>query len=192
MSSFAAHTGLETPLISAEEREELVELVDIEEDETEDNCIFSSSPEFFGTRWDYCCLFCIMPSLLFIQFYVAFQVEAPASAVLSHSVVAFTVFLFVAASYMYKTCIQQDHLHWMRRRSLAVQQLILLTPEILMDVVLGVVLGSNVVRAFEVLLYATMFLAIVVIIVTGTDLYNEFMCGDDDDDDVEEDAVEQC
>lgn len=184
MSHYVATTGLEAPLIPAEEREELVELVDDEDEEQQ-------ITEFFGSCWDYSCLFFIMPTLLLIQFYVAFRVESHTN--ISQNAVAFTIFLFMAASYMYKTCIQQDHNEWMQQRRPSAQQLILLAPEILMDIVLGVVLVSSVAHAFEALLYATMALAIVVILSTGSTLYKEFCAGAaEDDDDEENEATALC
>jgi hypothetical protein len=84
--------------------------------------------------------------------------------------VALTILLFTAASYMYKRCLFD---HDFSSRTVAQRQVLLLLPEILMDVILGLVLLGPASMAFEALLYCTMALAFFVIISTAITLQGE-------------------
>lgn len=164
MNTVNAETGLEAPLL-AEEQEELVELVDEDEDVLEEG---SPMEEFGTTCWDYVCTLVVVPGLLWLQFMVAFR--SGRALDLTVSSVILTIALYSSASFMYKCCIAD---HDFTALSRPLQQAVLLLPEILMDVVLGIVLFGSATTAFEGLLYFTMVLAIFVIVSTISTLRTE-------------------
>jgi hypothetical protein len=171
MNPISAKTGLEEPLLAGDkEQEDLVELVDDEEEEEQQDQQQQETTRIeFGTScWDYVCIFLLVPGLLWLQFAVAFRTGKAAD--LTVCSVALTILLFTAASYMYKRCLSD---HDFSNRTVAQRQLLLLLPEILMDVILGLVLLGPVSMAFEGLLYCTMALACFVIISTVITLRGE-------------------
>lgn len=178
MNTINAKTGLETPLLS-EEQEGLVEIVDDEIDEEEGSPVLL---EFGTSCWDYVCILFVVPGLLLLQFVIAFHSGKPSDLTLSS--VLLTIVLFTAASFMYKCCLGD---HDFSEQSLVVRQITLLLPEILMDVVLGIVLFGPASSAFEALLYCTMLLAIFVITSTISTLRTECF-GEDGDDDHDDEA----
>lgn len=144
----SASDFLHQPLL--EETEELVELVDEEEDEEK------GEPELaiLRTCWDYSSLCLVIPALLIIQFNVSLSV-CPES-VLRPATVVWGVALFVSATFLYKFSLRPSDLRFF---STFTQQMVILLPEILMDVVLGLVLVTTSVVAFEALLWATIALS---------------------------------
>jgi hypothetical protein len=169
MNPISAKTGLEEPLLAGDEQEDLVELVDDDEEEEEHQQQQESTRIEFGTScWDYVCILLLVPGLLWLQFAVAFRTGKAAD--LTVCSVALTILLFTAASYMYKRCLSD---HDFSNRTVAQRQVLLLLPEILMDVILGLVLLGPTSMAFEALLYCTMALAFFVIISTVITLQGE-------------------
>jgi len=147
------HTGLllEEPLLLPEEREEYDEK---EEQLEEATHMFSAC--------DHVCTIIILPSLMVLQFYMAFKMGEIDG--LTHLIVLGVIGLFVITSYLYKLCLQDSRL--LATNNVCCQQAIMLLPEIIMDIVLGLVLLVSAEIGFEFLLLATLALSSTVIVST--------------------------
>jgi hypothetical protein len=96
----------------------------------------------------------LLPCLLFIQFGMPFYIHDKATASLSWSLVNFVILLYVAAVWIYRqACIDSN----------IGSIVMLLLPELLMDIVLALILFNRVVLALAALLASTMLLSTFVI-----------------------------
>lgn len=210
----SVHTGLEENDLD----EPLLELYD--EDDEDDVAPMEFAPRCFGsshtsdvdpmfTLWDHLCLLLILPTLLSIQFGLAYPRKATSHAnafdpdELRPATVRTVIALYVVTSYMYKASLHDSRLlswscweknyrnqsKWSPMWSSLLQQCLLLLPEIGMDVVLGLVLVVSTTYAFQVLLMATIFLASAVILATAhilcCEAQEELPLSDDCDDDLD-------
>lgn len=106
----------------------------------------------------------VLPTLLFSQFGMAFLMKDERTANMSCTVVNLSIVLFVITSWLYRHAC-----HDAKVKNI----LVLLMPEILMDVVLGLVLFNKVALGFMVLLVSMLFLSTFVVVTTATFLYFE-------------------
>ena len=104
----------------------------------------------------------ILPTLLFSQFGMAFLMHDVRTSSLSFTIVNISIVLFVLTAWLYRhACVDVN----IRNISL------LLLPEIVMDVVLGLVLFNRVEMGFMVLLVSMLCLSSFIVLSTATFLY---------------------
>lgn len=104
----------------------------------------------------------ILPSLLFSQFGMAFLMHDARTTSLSFTVVNISIVLFVVTAWLYRHACADANIQTIA---------LLLLPEILMDVVLGLVLFNQVELGFLVLLVSMLCLSSFVVLSTATFLY---------------------
>lgn len=97
----------------------------------------------------------LLPCLLFIQFGMPFYIHDKATASLSWSLVNFVIVLYVAAVWIYRQACLDSNIG---------SVIMLLLPELLMDIVLALILFNRVVLALAALLASTMLLSTFVIV----------------------------
>mmetsp|Transcript_10212 Transcript_10212/g.19599 ORF Transcript_10212/g.19599 Transcript_10212/m.19599 type:complete len:194 (+) Transcript_10212:90-671(+) len=120
----------------------------------------------------------ILPTLLFSQFGMAFLMHDVRTSSLSFTVVNISIVLFVVTAWLYRHACAD-----VKIQTIA----LLLLPEILMDVVLGLVLFNRVELGFMVLLVSMLCLSSFVVISTATFLY----CGRKDHEEKFEEEEEE-
>jgi len=177
-------TGLEEPLL----QQQTTTQHDDEDDNhpSEHHLATSAGCSYF--LWDRVCLLLILPSLLCLQFAMALQYNAlddkqEQRSTCSTFDVGTAICLFVVTSYLYKQCLndseqQADSSHW--------PAVFHLLPEILVDIVLGMVLLVSVDAALTTLLWATLIMSLAVISSTARHLWNgvaHVLVKDEDNDD---------
>lgn len=123
----------------------------------------------------------ILPALLFLQFGMAFYMSnVEAVTGLHWSVVNYSIVLFVITAVLYRQAVVDCK--W-------TSSFVILLPEILMDVILGMVLFDKIVMAFLFMLISMLGLAMFVVVCSIRILVASSMDKDDDDDvDVKEEA----
>jgi len=128
----------------------------------------SSSSSCCFSFWDRLCLFVILPTLLGLQFAIALPYSTHSSSKRNAGLeVAIAIGLFVLISYMYKQCLQDDScLRLVARLPATLQAFGHLVPEILVDLVLGVVLAVSVDAGLTALLASTLLLSLAVVAVS--------------------------
>ena len=104
----------------------------------------------------------ILPTLLFSQFGMAFLMHDVQTSSLSFAVVNVSIVLFVVTAWLYRHACADANVQTIA---------LLLLPEILMDVVLGLVLFNRVELGFMVLLMSMLCLSSFVVCSTATFLY---------------------
>jgi len=98
----------------------------------------------------------VLPVLLFVQFAMAFKTGGEAlRQVLSWSVVNYSIVLFVITSWLYRSACRDCKLR---------NSILLLLPEIVVDVILGLVLFDKTVLGFMVMLSSMLGLALFVML----------------------------
>jgi hypothetical protein len=143
---------------------------DDEEEDGKDGKVFS--------WFDHVVVWIILPALLFLQFGMAFYMSnVEAVTGLRWSVVNYSIVLFVVTAVLYR----QAAVDCKWTSSFAI-----LLPEILMDVILGMVLFDKIVMAFLFMLLSMLGLAMFVVVCSIRVLVVLSMEDKDDDDDVEE------
>ena len=120
--------------------------------------VTSSSSNLNCSWWDHVCLLMVLPLLLCLQFCMALRYSSDVNNTLSARDVGFAIVIFVGVSYLYKQC-----LHANPHKSFAYAPLILLLPEIMVDVVLGTVLFVSVDMGWTLLLWCALGLSMFVI-----------------------------
>jgi hypothetical protein len=150
---------LSNPLLGSEHQEEHdVEIavpLQVEDDDDELRVL--------PTRYDLFVLWLVLPTLLFLQFGIAFWFHDGVSTTTHHLywyTVNWSIVLFVVASYLFRRTLQ-DHRH---ERNIAVDTLLFLLPEIIMDVLLGMVLFGLVEVAFLTMVASTVGLSLYVVV----------------------------
>jgi hypothetical protein len=111
----------------------------------------------------FCCWLTVLPALLLSQFGMVFWLHDERTAHLSRTIFNLSIGLFVVTAWLYRHACADA-----RVESL----LILLLPEILMDVVLGLVLFNQVALGYMVLLGSMLTLSTFVVGSTTMVLYN--------------------
>lgn len=104
----------------------------------------------------------ILPTLLFSQFGMAFLMHDDRTATMSWTIVNLSIVLFVITAWLYRHACHDANI-----KTIA----LLLLPEILMDVVLGLVLFDRVALGFMVLLISMLCLSSFVVVSTAIFLY---------------------
>lgn len=104
----------------------------------------------------------ILPTLLFSQFGMAFLMHDVHTSSLSFTVVNISIALFIVTSWLYRHACVDANIQTVA---------LLLLPEILMDVVLGLVLFNRVELGFMILLFSMLCLSSFVVISTALFLY---------------------
>lgn len=122
----------------------------------------------------------VLPTLLFSQFGMAFLMHDERTACMSWTVVNLSIVLFVVTAWLYRHACTDANVKMIA---------ILLMPEILMDVVLGLVLFNRVALGFMVLLASMLCLSSFVVISTAAFLY--FGKVDHEEEEEEKDEREQ-
>jgi hypothetical protein len=131
--------------------------------------------------FDHVVVWIILPALLFLQFGMAFFMsDVEVVTGLRWSVVNYSILLFVATSVLYRQAAVDCK--W-------TSSFIILLPEIIMDVILGLVLFDKIVMAFLFMLVSMLGLAIFVVVCSIRILVLSSMNNGDDEDDDEEDEV---
>ena len=100
-------------------------------------------------------LWIILPLLLFVQFGLAFYSDPEGCLGLRWSIVSLSIVLYTITAWLYRQACRDCQLS---------QSLVLLLPEVCMDVVLGLILFDRIVPAFFVLLFGMLFLALFVVV----------------------------
>jgi hypothetical protein len=125
---------------------------DSEEEEEDENDEQSPSAWWF----DNCVVWVVLPALLFLQFGMCFYMTSvEATAGLRWSVVNYSIVLFVITAILYRQSAKDCKL----TNSAAI-----LLPEILMDIILGLVLFDKVVAAFLFMLGSMLCLSLFVVL----------------------------
>jgi hypothetical protein len=128
--------------------------------------------------FDHVVVWIILPALLFLQFGMAFYMSnVEAVTGLRWSVVNYSIVLFVVTAVLYRQAAVDCK--W-------TSSFIILLPEILMDVILGMVLFDKIVMAFLFMLISMLCLAMFVVVCSIRVLVVLSLNKDDDDDFVEE------
>ena len=149
-----------------------------------------AAPVCYYTWWDHMCLFLVLPFLLCLQFamalrYSAISVSDSSPTRLSLRNVTAVVALFSVISYLYKrTCLLCPLARTTSRGTTAsYAPLILLLPEILVDLVLGTVWLGSVELGWIVLVVCTLGLGAAVVAVGTLRFYvcNVRECVEDED-----------
>ena len=104
----------------------------------------------------------LLPTLLFSQFGMAFLMNDERTSCMSWSVVNLSIVLFVVTVWLYRHACNDANIKTI---------CILLMPEILMDVVLGLVLFNRVALGFMALLVGMLCLSAFVVVSTAAFLY---------------------
>jgi hypothetical protein len=178
----SAAEGLSEPLLgdSQQEREECGDNVDLhdevrEADEEHGGCLgcsvsiaFEDDDDEAGSNgkkgqdgkvfswFDHVVVWIILPALLFLQFGMAFYMSnVEAVTGLRWSVVNYSIVLFVVTAVLYRQAAVDCK--W-------TSSFIILLPEILMDVILGMVLFDKIVMAFLFMLLSMLGLAMFVVV----------------------------
>jgi hypothetical protein len=113
------------------------------------------------TCWDHLCLLVILPMLLILQFTMgSHDNDSLANNIDLHSVYGIIV-LFVITAYLYRSSLNDVSVS-----NPYLLQILVLMPEILMDVILAIVLWKDAATAFLVLLLITLLLSGFVIVTT--------------------------
>jgi hypothetical protein len=103
-----------------------------------------------------CVIWIVLPALLYLQFGMAFCLSpVEATTGLSWSVVNYSIVLFVVTTFLFRQSARDCDL---------TGTAVLLLPEILMDIILGLVLFDKVVAAFLFMLVSMLVLAVFVVL----------------------------
>ena len=146
MDSSDKQQELSTPLL-----EDIETAVAVEKPLDEDEYLES-------TCWDHVILWFVLPSLLFVQFAISFLYSDETPHHLQWSTVNWSIGLFVVASYLFRRTLQ-DHCVG----QVTLDALLFLLPEIIMDVLLGMVLFGYVEAAFLTMVFSTVLLSFYVV-----------------------------
>lgn len=180
MESSCAPAALKEPLLDLEEVSSFASTSSdsLDEDELDmvhhvrripvennkDDCSDESEDPSEWSWTDSFVMWFILPTLLLSQFGMAFMMHDERTSNMSWTIVNVAIALFVMTAWLYRhTC------HDANIKKIG----ILLMPEILMDVVLGLVLFDQVSLGFMVLLFGMLCLSTFVVVSTAAFLYSE-------------------
>lgn len=121
----------------------------------------SSSSVLQFTWWDHLCLLVILPMLLILQFTIGSNNNDNENNTMDLHTVYGIIVLFVITAYLYRSSLNDVSIS-----NPYGMQILVLMPEILMDVILGIVLWKDADTAFMVLLVITLLLSGFVILTT--------------------------
>jgi len=142
---------LEDPLLQPEN--------DDEDEQGDEDAPTLSSGCGFG------CMLLILPFLMLLQFNMSLQVSNTSG--LSEQMVLGVIGIFVVASFTHKMFLLNENTPWLLPpNSLYCHHFLMLLPEIIIDIILGLVLVFPVEIGFEALLLATLALSSVVFVKT--------------------------
>lgn len=179
MESCCTVADLKKPLLEAEEVVEVVSpckpqkneldvtyhvsslCFDEDEEEEEDEVLEEDGDDESSCTESFI-MWVILPTLLFSQFGMAFLMHDERTATMSWTIVNLSIALFVITSWLYR--------HACKDANITTVAIVLL-PEIVMDVVLGLVLFNQVALGFMVLLVNMLFLSTFVVIASASFLY---------------------
>lgn len=122
----------------------------------------NETEDAFSSNIDGLILWVGLPTLLFSQFGMAFMMHDESTATLSWTIVNLSIILWVVTTWLFRHACNDSKIKTI---------FILLMPEILMDVVLGLVLFNRVALGFMVLLVSMLCLSSFVVVSTAAFLY---------------------
>lgn len=148
MDSSSRTAELQTPLLDIEER--------FEENETSSTSVEIDNDDE-KTCFNELVMMVILPMLLLSQFGMVFLMHSEQTAYLSWRIVNCSILLFALTAALYRnTC-----------KDAKVQTLVLLLlPEIIMDIVLGLIFFDRIGVSYAVLLFGILFLSMFVVVTT--------------------------